>query len=118
MRLAPRFALLATLAACAPEPGPAPVPSPSARPSAEAPAARPSARPQAPDGHACSAAADCVLSCEWGAVRADWYAGRKETCEDGCSSKGMTTRCEGGRCVAYGRDGARADDCTGRALPP
>jgi len=77
----------------------------------------------------CVSEADCVNSCELGAVNAAWYATLEPLgfieCEDGCADVAAAPpRCEGGRCVAYmedrrGEDApARRDACTERAPPP
>ncbi len=57
--------------------------------------------------HRCTNDEECQLSCTYGAVRSDWYRlmdRRAEECRDGCSSKGMSVRCEDGRCLALRMD--------------
>ncbi len=55
----------------------------------------------------CAADADCLNSCEHGAVNANWYRESEKLpgfveCEDGCSNQiSAPPRCEGGTCVAY-----------------
>ena len=63
----------------------------------------------------CKVDADCVLSCSRGAVNNAWYlAGpaKSETCEDGCSSKGMSARCVNAQCAAFDVKGQPVPDCT------
>lgn len=82
--------------------------------------------PSATDGDApyrCARDEDCVTTCRFGAVSRAWWGARDgggadRGCEDGCASKGLVARCEGGGCATYdtrfGRS-QRADDCTRRA---
>jgi len=55
----------------------------------------------------CKVDADCMNSCEYGAVSATWYRAAEATpelheCEDGCANQiSAPPRCEQGGCVAY-----------------
>ncbi len=71
--------------------------------------------------YTCASDADCRVSCEHGAVSADWYREafpEGDGCEDGCTSKGSESpHCEDGICVAYYK-GERDRGCTkGKTLP-
>jgi hypothetical protein len=68
--------------------------------------------------HSCTTDADCTLSCKHGAVNRAWYRSSLpggEDCEDGCASKGMTAKCETGRCSAQ-KGGSLVPECTGLIL--
>lgn len=68
--------------------------------------------------HRCQRDDECRLSCAFGAIRSDWYGWQDlaaRECRDGCSSKGMSVRCEDGLCAAY-LGGARRRDCELRSI--
>lgn len=73
--------------------------------------------PQRPGpAHRCQRDDECQLSCTFGAVNTAWYAlAPRDECRDGCASKGMSSRCEDGRCVAS-REGAPDPPCTERSI--
>jgi hypothetical protein len=116
--------LLLALSACGSD-GAAPQPprEASTEPEPAAPATQPEPPAPAPaqpipSPHSCGAAEDCICSCKFGAVNRDWYSHSvdpKTECKDGCASKGMSARCEQGRCVAYFRgDPEPHTGCTGK----
>jgi hypothetical protein len=120
-------ALVAVIAfaACGGPKKAAPATTPDAPPDVGAGAgAAVDAAPATPGRFDCAADGDCLSSCALGAVNKAWYEAKLpwgETCQDGCANAAMgAPRCEQGTCVAYQRDGKRADDCTRRdaALPP
>ena len=68
--------------------------------------------------HACARDDQCRLSCTYGAVTNLWYDladRRRDECRDGCSAKGMSVRCEDGRCLAL-RNGEPYLGCTARSI--
>jgi hypothetical protein len=65
--------------------------------------------------HSCNTDEDCGCSCTYGAVNSSWYSysvDPAKECKDGCASKGMSARCEQGRCAAF-RMGQPHAGCTG-----
>ncbi len=73
--------------------------------------------PQRPGpAHRCARDEECRMSCAWGAVNSGWFAlADRPDCKDGCAGKGMTVRCDAGRCLAL-RDGQPDPECTERAI--
>jgi len=83
--------------------------------SASPPGPASSLDPAAP--YACRADGDCEGRCDLGALSAAWLRSQRglgTDCEDGCTSKGMRTVCETGRCVSLDRDGKLAAGCSFR----
>ncbi|MCA9637875.1 MAG: hypothetical protein KC420_17730 [Myxococcales bacterium] len=71
--------------------------------------------PQRPGpAHRCESDQECRVSCNFGAIRGDWYGYlglEARECKDGCASKGITARCAEGRCAAFRGDSPLAE-CT------
>jgi len=107
------FVLAIVVVACSKQEAPGVHPDPKATPTV-APTEAPKPAPSPTPDNTCKADKDCVLSCAKGAVAADWYKAwdKKDECEDGCSSKGMSTRCTKGECVAYEMSGGISAGCT------
>lgn len=68
--------------------------------------------------HRCGADEHCTLTCEYGAVNAEWFSWQTPTeCGGGCTNPGHDPpRCVDGRCVAY-RGGEVQSSCTERPIP-
>lgn len=67
----------------------------------------------------CNADADCMMSCEFGALRRDWFDSHsllRHECKDGCAEI-AEARCRNHECVAEQR-GRRVEGCTRRAAHP
>lgn len=63
--------------------------------------------------HRCSADSDCMMSCEFGALRRDWFEAQgllRFECKDGCAEI-SDARCRSGACVAE-RGGRVVEGCT------
>lgn len=71
-----------------------PAPSPTVAPAPS--------KPNAVDW-SCKVDKDCITSCGWGAVNADWYRKTQpRDCDDGCEMADAIT-CESGICTAWTR---------------
>lgn len=69
--------------------------------------------------HRCGADGDCMMSCEFGALRRDWFESQgllRFECKDGCAEIGEA-RCRSGACVAE-RAGQPVEACTRRPAHP
>ena len=61
----------------------------------------------------CEMDADCVNTCQYGAVNREWAKNKTDGCEGGCAGPGLgAPRCINDSCVAFTRDGKREHVCT------
>jgi hypothetical protein len=70
-----------------------------------------------PEPQSCKHDSDCVNTCGWGSV--NWLTEKllMDTCDDGCASSDMTSKCIENSCKTFYENGREANSCNNLKFP-